>query len=380
MADFVAAYSDAASRSIGPVSVTGDIGGQTLTAGLYNSVGALQITSGDVILDAKGNQNAIFIFQIASTLTTSPGRQVILAGGAQASNVFWQVGASATLGASSAFNGNILAQQSIVMSTGATITGRLMAHTGTVTLNSNVITSPLPVLFPSGIVNAASFGATVAAGSIAAVFGNNLGSAVTSATAFPLLTTLGGSSFQIGGQGAPIYMTSCYQANVQIPWESAGQTQVPVAATVADLVAAPAIATVAPFAPGIFSVNGLGSGQGAVEIAPTSVLAAPLANGARPVQRGEYVAIFATGLGAVSNQPATGAPASSSPLSVTTTLPEVTIGGAAAQVTFSGLAPGLAGLYQVNAVVPAAALSGDAVSLVISIGGVTSNTVTIAVQ
>jgi uncharacterized protein (TIGR03437 family) len=380
MVDFIAGYGDAVARSVGPVTVAGDIGGQTFTAGLYKSASSLQISSGDVTLDAKGNINAVFIFQIESTLTTGPERRVILAGGAQAFNVFWQVGTSATLGINSVFNGSILADQSITLDSGATLTGRLAAHTGTVTLESNTITSPPPYIVIGGIYNAANWSQPVAAGSIAAVFGNNLASSLTSATAYPLLPSLGGTSFQVGTQAAPLYMTSCSQANIQIPWESAGQTQLPVTATVGGLVSVQQPATIAPFAPGIFSLNQLGSGQGAVEIAPTAVLAAPLGNGARPVQRGEYIAIFCTGLGPVSNQPATGAPALSNPLSITTTQPTVTIGGVTAQVTYSGLAPEFAGLYQVNAVVPPAALSGDNVSLVLSIGGVQSNTVTIAVQ
>jgi uncharacterized protein (TIGR03437 family) len=324
----------------------------------------------------------VFIFQIASTLTTGAGTQIILANGAQPSNVYWQVGATANLGANSVFNGNILADQSITLNTGATVNGRLAARTGTITLQSNIITSPPPAIFPQGTVNAASWTPTVAPGSIAAVFGSNLASTLTSASVYPLLPTLAGSSFQVGSLGAPLYMTSCGQANLQIPWESAGQTQVPVVATVGGLVSVQQPATIAPFAPGIFTLNQLGSGQGVVEIAPTAQLAAPLSSGTggRPVMPGEYIAIFSTGLGAVTNQPATGAPALSSPLSWTTTLPIITIGGVQAQVTYSGLAPGLVGLYQINAVVPAGIPAGDNVSLVIGIGGIQSNTVTIAVQ
>jgi|SRR5579871_2405630 len=145
---------------------------------------------------------------------------------------------------------------------------------------------------------------------------------------------------------------------------------------------------IAAFAPGIFSLDGTGSGQGAVEIAPGpevaggmgSYLWASMNYGGQPVQRGQYISIFSTGLGPVSNQPATGAPASASPLSVTSTQPTVTLGGVPAQVTFSGLAPGFVGLYVVNAQVPSSAPSGAAVTLNMTIGGVTSNTVTIAVQ
>jgi uncharacterized protein (TIGR03437 family) len=378
--DLSAAYRDAVSRSVGAVSVAGDLGGQTLTAGLYNSTSALSISSGSLTLDAKGDANAVFVFQMASTLSTAAGNQVILANGARAFNVFWQVGTSATLGANSVFQGSILANQSVTLSAGAAVNGRLLAQNGAVTLQSNIITSPPPTIAVAGIFNAASDAHTVAAGSIASAFGNNFGSSVTSTTGYPLPTILGGSSFEFGTQSAPLYMTSCSQANLQVPWEAAGQTQVRVTATVGGLVSTQETVTVAPFAPGIFSLNQLGTGQGAVEIAPTSQLAAPLGAAGEPVKHRAYIAIFCTGLGAVSNQPPTGAAALSNPLSYTLALPTVTIGGVAAQVTYSGLAPGFAGLYQVNAVVPDAVLSGDSINLVLNIGGVQSNTVTIAIQ
>jgi uncharacterized protein (TIGR03437 family) len=379
LADASTAYQAAVALSTGSVVVAGDIGGQTFTAGLYQSLSSLAISSGDLTLDAKGDPNAVFIFQMASTLTTAAGRSVILTGAAQASNVYWQVGTSAALGATSAFNGSILANQSITLGSGATVVGRLVALTGTVTLQSNTITSPSPAIGLGGIINAATEAGPVAPGSMASVFGSNFGSATTVASSYPLPVALGGVNFQIGVQPARLFMTSCGQVNLQIPWESAGQTQLPVTVTAGGLASAQQPVTIAPFAPGIFSLNQVGTGQGAVEIAPTAQLAAPAPLG-RPIARGEYVAIFCTGLGPVSNQPADGAPGLSSPLSQTLTLPVVTIGNVQAQVTYSGLAPGLAGLYQVNAVVPAGAVSGNAVPLVITIGGIPSNAVTIAVQ
>lgn len=380
MADLATAYGDAVSRSVGRVTIAGDLGGLTFTAGLYRSTSSLAILSGDLILDAKGDANAVFIFQMASTLTTGAGRQIILNGGAKAYNVYWLVGTSATLGSGSAFKGSILADQSITLNTGATVNGRLLARFGSVTLQSNTITSPPPSIAVGGIFNAAGDSRPVAPGSIAAVFGYNLGASIAAATTYPLPLTLGGSSFVIGGTSAPLFMTSCSQANMQVPWEVAGQTQAPVTATVGGLISSQEPAVITPFAPGIFSLNQTGSGQGAVQIAPTSQLAATLGLLGRPVKRGEYISIFCTGLGGVSNQPATGAAALSSPLSRTLTLPVVSIGGVPAEVTFSGLAPGFAGLYQVNAIVPANASSGDRISLILSIGGVSSNSVTIAIE
>jgi len=138
------AYNDAAGRTLCPVSVAGNLGGQTLTPGLYKSTSSLEISSGDLTLDAQGNSSAVFIFQLASTLTTTAGRQVILIGGAKASNVFWQVGSSATLGANSVFVGTIMADQSISLTTGATLDGRALARIAAVTLDSNTVTKPVP--------------------------------------------------------------------------------------------------------------------------------------------------------------------------------------------------------------------------------------------
>jgi len=134
----VAAYNDAAGRTNGAVSVSGDLTGLTLTPGLYTSTSSLAVT-GDVTLNALGNPDAVFIIQSASTLTTGTGSHIILAGGAQASNIIWQVGTSATLGTNSVFNGTILADQSITLTTGTQLNGRALARTGAVTLDTNAI-------------------------------------------------------------------------------------------------------------------------------------------------------------------------------------------------------------------------------------------------
>src|SRR6185369_11473621 len=93
-------------------------------------------------LDAQGDPNAVWIFQMASTLVTTTGRQVILSGGAQAANIYWQVGSSATIGANSVFKGTILASESVTMNTGATLEGRALARVGAVALDANTITVP----------------------------------------------------------------------------------------------------------------------------------------------------------------------------------------------------------------------------------------------
>ena len=138
--DLTAAYNDAAGRtSTDIVTLSGNIGGLTLTPGLYKSTSSLAISSGDLTFDAKGNANAVFIIQIASSLTTTSGCKVILSGGALASNIFWQVGSSATFGTTSVFKGTVMAMQSITFNTGATLDGRGLARTGAVTMAGNTI-------------------------------------------------------------------------------------------------------------------------------------------------------------------------------------------------------------------------------------------------
>ncbi|HXI39612.1 MAG TPA: ice-binding family protein [Bryobacteraceae bacterium] len=387
IADLTTAFNDAAGRTVAPVTVAGNLGGQTLAPGLYKSTSSLAISSGNLTLDAKGDASAVFIFQMASTLTTTAGLQVILAGGAQASNIFWQVGSSATLGTNSIFQGTIMANQSITLTTGATLNGRALARIGGVSLQSNAVTKPaasittnMPAINQGGVVNLASYLSPVVAGSLAAVFGTNLSSGQDSYIAAPLPTTLAGSSFEMAGRaGVPLVFASPAQVNLQIPWELAGSQQASAAVTVGANVSPLQNVTLAAFAPGIFTLNQQGSGQGAILIANTAVLAGTQGSG-RAVKKGEYISIFCTGLGAVNNQPATGTAAKSNPLSHTLTTATVTIGGAAAIVTYSGLAPGFAGLYQVDAQVPSGAPSGGTVAVVMKIGGSTSNTATIAVQ
>ena len=123
-AALTAAYNDAAGR-VPFTPIPADIGGLTLGPGVYRAPVSLGIT-GTVTLDGGGDPNAVFIFQIPSTLTTASASVVNLINGAQACNVFWQVGSSATLGTGSAFAGNILALTSITVTTGTSIDGRAL--------------------------------------------------------------------------------------------------------------------------------------------------------------------------------------------------------------------------------------------------------------
>ncbi len=138
--DLTTAYDNAAGRtSTDIVTLSGNIGGLTLTPGLYKSTSSLAISSGDVTFDAKGDADAVFIIQIASALTTTSGRQVILSGGAKASNIYWQIGSSATFGTTSVFKGTVMALESITFKTGATLDGKALARTGSITFEGNTI-------------------------------------------------------------------------------------------------------------------------------------------------------------------------------------------------------------------------------------------------
>jgi hypothetical protein len=138
------AYDDAKGRTLCPVAVSGNLGGLTLTPGLYKSTDSLEISAGNLTLDAEGDPNAVFIFQMASTLMATSGRQVFLIGMAKSANVFWQVGTSATFGTTSAFQGTIMADQAIAFMTGATLNGRALARSAAVTMQSNAITISTP--------------------------------------------------------------------------------------------------------------------------------------------------------------------------------------------------------------------------------------------
>lgn len=138
--DLTIAYDDAAGRA--PTAlVSGDLVGKTLVGGVYKSSDPLSVT-GTLTLDAQGDPNTVFIFQSASTLITGSNSAISLINGAQACNIYWQVGSSATLGTSSDFKGSILALTSVTVNTDTTVEGRALARNGQVALDNNVFTAP----------------------------------------------------------------------------------------------------------------------------------------------------------------------------------------------------------------------------------------------
>jgi uncharacterized protein (TIGR03437 family) len=257
--------------------------------------------------------------------------------------------------------------------------------------NQLVEAADAPIVPPNSVVNNASFatGTTpLAPGTIAAIFGTNLDDG--SKNQFSsfgsngeLLTTLGGASVTFNGIPASMFSAFPGQLNVQIPEGLGSATSAMVVVTVAGQSSAPQTVPLGPSSPGIFSLTQNGAGPGAIQIANTTIYAAAAGSisgsQSRAVKPGEFITIYCTGLGPVSNPPAPGKPASGNPLSMTLTTPKVTIGGQPATVSFSGLSPGFVGLYQVNAQIPADAPGGSAVTVKLSIGGSESNTVTIAI-
>jgi hypothetical protein len=137
--DLTTAYNNAAGQAA-DATVGAQLGGLTLLPGVYHAPSSAQIT-GPLTLDAQGDPNAVFIFQIGSSLTTATSSSVVLLNNAQSCHVFWQIGASATLGTNSTFVGTIMALTSISVTTGATVQGRALARNGSVTLDNNVFTN-----------------------------------------------------------------------------------------------------------------------------------------------------------------------------------------------------------------------------------------------
>ncbi len=226
-----------------------------------------------------------------------------------------------------------------------------------------------------GVTNAASYSASVAAapGGLLSIFGRNLFNGTFQAGALPLPSRINGLSVTIGGQPAPLLYAGDSQINVQAPTGVVGPAALVVSTANGNDSASIIVGEVAP---GLFSQDSSGTGAGAIRNATRG----SLAGSASPARAGDALEIYATGLGATSEEvPAGSAAPAGRPVS-TRAVPAVTIGGVPAPVLFSGLAPGFAGLYQVNALVPSGVVPGAAVPLTLSIAGRTSNTVTIALQ
>lgn len=155
--DLTTAYNDAANRPTTSTIAT-NLGGATLTDGVYHAASdTFSITLGQTLtLDGEGNADSVFIFKMGTTLVTGAASSVVLTNGAQACNVFWQVGSSATLGTGTSFVGNILADQSITDDGGSTVNGRLLTSSAAVTVNNTDITASNCASTPSTTTDSSS--------------------------------------------------------------------------------------------------------------------------------------------------------------------------------------------------------------------------------
>ena len=359
-------YKVAPNTSTSTLTGTLTIAGQTFTVTQVGATCSFTISPTSASVAAVGGNGSVSVTASSACSWTarSDATWITIASGASGSG-------NGTVGYSVAPNAG-----------GAARTGTLTIGGQSFTVNQAVASGP--ILFSGGVVNAASFApapAPVAPGSLVSIFGIGLAAATTSAAAVPLPTSLSGTQVLMNGIAAPLIFVSPGQINAQVPWEISGgsiSTQVVANGALSNTVTAAS----GPAAPGVFTMDQSGSGQGAVLIAAVGHLAA--ASGSvtgclsRPVLPGEHISIYCTGLGAVSNPPSSGAPAPSEQLSTTMSTPTVTIGGIPATVVFSGLAPGFVGLYQVNVRVPANVPSGNAVPVVLGIGGASAKPVTLA--
>jgi uncharacterized protein (TIGR03437 family) len=234
-----------------------------------------------------------------------------------------------------------------------------------------------PVVGAGAIVNGASFAAAapLSPGSLVTIFGSKLSQGTGSASSLPLPTNLAGSSVVLAGRQAPLLFANDGQVNAVIPYGTSVNTGQQVILLRGSSISVPQIVTLAPVAPGIFSRDGTGKGQGTIFVGNSTTLA----DHANPVRVGDVAVIYCTGLGEVNPPVPTGSAAPFAPHSATVNPVGVMIGGVAASVQFAGLTPGLVGVYQVNAVVPAVA-AGDQVPVVITAAGQQSPPVTIAVR
>jgi uncharacterized protein (TIGR03437 family) len=268
--------------------------------------------------------------------------------------------------------------------------------TPTITVTAAGVKNPItlyivapPAITTAGVVNAASSTSPIAAGSYISIYGSNLvdtdylanpngdGPTLTTANDLPLVIDGTTVSFDVPSAGisVPGYLTyvGSSQINVQVPWELAGQSLVQIKVSVDDGSLLGNVVTVplAQYTPSFFVGDGTIAAQDAITYA--QILSS------NPAHSGEILALYANGLGPVTNQPASGAPAPGGPnLASTTTKPVVMIGGQQAQISFWGLAPGFPGLYQIDATVPSGLTGNQQVT--VSIGGQTSPAVVLPVH
>jgi uncharacterized protein (TIGR03437 family) len=247
------------------------------------------------------------------------------------------------------------------------LTGAVAANTAT------------PIAYAGGIVNAASGAPTIAPGAFIAIYGAYFGTTTSVASAYPFPALLGGTEVLLGGRPLPLYFTSSGQIDAIVPYDIAPNSMQQVIVLNGAASSQPQTVLVGAAQPGVFTQNQSGAGPGAI-LGQRVGGVAGLNTAANPASVGDYLSIYCTGLGTVTPSIAAGAAASYPPLYYTDNTTTVTVGGLDAPVTFSGLAPGYVGLYQVNAQVPAGVTAGPSVPVVVTVADAPSAPVTVAIR
>jgi len=256
------------------------------------------------------------------------------------------------------------------------------AISGTASIGGSLASNPTtPSISAGGAVSAASFAANqpLAPGGFVSIFGSNLSSGLNQSPTLPLATQLGSTQALLAGRALPLQFTSGGQINAIIPYDVPANATQQLIVSNGPALSLPEPVIVAPAQPAVFTVDASGKGAGIfidVQSSGSQFIVSPT----NPAGAGDAIEIFCAGLGPVNPPVSAGNAASMTTLSNTVNPVTVTIGGQNAQVFFAGLAPGFAGLYQVNAIVPSGITPGSAVPLILTEAGQSSAPVTIAIH
>jgi uncharacterized protein (TIGR03437 family) len=400
----------------GQFSFSGD-GGPATAAAITGGYGLTLDSAGNLYLADEGNRRvrqvqpavspAIALsatsiaFSLATTGSTATTQTFVLTNGGQGT-LNWAAAATTTSGGAwlslSPASGSILAGAS-----GTTVTvtadptglapgdyyGQIEVTSPNAASQVRMITVRLtvqtageapPVVFAGGVVNAASYAAPVAPGTLVSIFGSGFtDSSALIDLAFPWNNALGGTSATIGGEPVSVYVVTAGQINAMLPYDLPVSTSLDVVVTRNGAVSAPQPVSLVSSLPGVFTLAQTGQGTGSILIVhPDGTWA--LAGNGNSAKAGDTLEIFCTGLGDVSPRLIAGYPAPPTPLSWTIDAVSVTIGGVNAPPAFAGAAPGFSGLYQLNVPVPGGIAPNPQAPLVMSQGGRAGATVTVPIQ
>lgn len=267
--------------------------------------------------------------------------------------------------------------QSVTINT-QSAAGLLGSRSVSGTLDANMTAT---VVTPGGIVNAASLvsGAPVAPGEFISIFGSNLAASTTASPSYPYATSLAGTQVLLGGQPMPLEFVSPGQINALVPFGTPLNGFQELLVQQNGVYSFAETLIVAPASPAVFTQSQSGQGAGVIVVIKADGTQFE-SSATQPASAGDVLVIYCAGLGPVSPRVADGAAAPLSTLSNTVNPVAVTIGGQSAQVLFAGLAPGFAGLYQVNAIVPPGITAGTNVPVILTTAGFSSAPVTVAIQ